>query len=403
VTESVTLADVEQAARVIAGAVVVTPTSPSRTLAEITGASAVWLKLENLQFTASFKERGARNFLEHLSADERTRGVVAASAGNHAQGVAYHAHLLGIASTIVMPEHTPFTKVTNTEHHGARVVLEGNDYATARARAETIAAETGATFVPAFDDPLIIAGQGTVALEILRDAPEVDTIVVPVGGGGLISGIAVAAKARRPDIAVVGVQVDGYDGMVQAIAGSPEPHGGSTIAEGIAVTDPGDLTREIARTFVDDILVVSDSCIEEAVGLALEIEKTVLEGAGAAALGALNAHRDRFARRNVALVCSGGNIDLRVLSSVIMRALARTGRLVRLHIEVDDRPGALAAIAQIIGERGGNIIDVTHRRDLPGVALKSARLELSVETRNSDHAAAIVAALEAAHFRVTVP
>jgi threonine dehydratase len=396
----VTVADIEAAATVIADAVVATPTSPSKTLAEITGARAVWLKLENLQFTASFKERGARNFLEHLAPDARARGVVAASAGNHAQGLAYHASLLGVAATIVMPADTPFTKVTNTEHHGARVVLEGQGYAEARTRAEQIARDTGATFVPAFDDPLVIAGQGTIALEVLRDAPTVDTIVVPIGGGGLISGIAIAAKALRPEIRIVGVQVDGYEGMLHVLGRAPEPHGGPTIAEGIAVKEAGSLTRKIVSELVDDILVVSDSCIEEAVGLALEIEKTVLEGAGAAGLGALIAHGDDFRGRNVALICSGGNIDLRVLSSVILRALARTGRLVRLHVEVADRPGVLAAISEIIGARGGNIIDVTHRRDLPGVALKSAELELSIETRDAGHASSIVAALETVGFRV---
>jgi threonine dehydratase len=400
VTQNVTLADIEAAASAIADAIIATPTSPSKTLAEITGAHAVWLKLENLQFTASFKERGARNFLVRLSPEARARGVVAASAGNHAQGVAYHAHLLGIAATIVMPSDTPFTKVTNTEHHGARVVLEGDGFAEARARAEQIAHDSGATFVPAFDDPLVIAGQGTVALEVLRDAPTVDTIVVPIGGGGLISGIAIAAKALHPDVRVVGVQVEGYEGMLCALGRAPTPHGGPTIAEGIAVKDTGAMTRDIVRELVDDILVVSDSCIEEAVGLALEIEKTVLEGAGAAALGALIAHGEHFRGRNVALICSGGNIDLRVLSSVILRALARTGRLVRLHVEVADRPGVLATISEIIGARGGNIIDVAHRRDLPGVALKSAQLELSIETRDAGHAASIVAALEAAGFRV---
>jgi threonine dehydratase len=396
----VRLADIEAAANAIAGAIVATPTSPSKTLAEITGARRVWLKLENLQFTASFKERGARNFLVRLTPEERARGVVAASAGNHAQGVAYHAHLLGIAATIVMPADTPFTKVTNTEHHGARVVLEGDGFAEARARAEKIAGDTGAAFVPAFDDPLVIAGQGTIALEVLRDAPDVDTIVVPIGGGGLISGIATAAKSTRPDVRIVGVQAEGYEGMLNALGRAPTPRGGPTIAEGIAVKEAGSLTRQIVRKLVDDIVVVSDSCIEEAVGLALEIEKTVLEGAGAAALGALIAHREQFREHNVVLVCSGGNIDLRVLSSVILRALARTGRLVRLHVEVADRPGVLATISEIIGSRGGNIIDVTHRRDLPGVALKSAELELSIETRDPGHAASIVAALEAAGFRV---
>jgi len=398
----VTLAEVEAAAAAIADAIVTTPTSPSHTLAELTGARGVWLKLENLQFTASFKERGARNFLLWLSPEERERGVIAASAGNHAQGVAYHAKALGIPATIVMPVDTPFTKTANTEHHGARVVLEGEGFAGALAAAQRITDETGATFVPAFDDPLIVAGQGTVALEILRDAPDVDVIVAPVGGGGLIAGVAIAAKSLRADVEVFGVQVESYAGMLHALGQAPAPSGGPTIAEGIAVVEPGALTREIVRELVDDMLVVPEARIEEGVALALEIEKTVLEGAGAAALAALLEHRDRFAGRNVAVICSGGNIDLRVLSSVILRALARSGRLVRLQIEVPDRPGVLAAIAHVIGEHRGNIVDVAHHRDLPGVALKTAALELSIETRDAEHARTIVNALEAADFRVQV-
>ncbi|HET9728462.1 MAG TPA: pyridoxal-phosphate dependent enzyme, partial [Acidimicrobiia bacterium] len=250
---AVSLADVEAAAAAIAGAVVHTPTPPSRTLAEITGARELWLKLENLQFTASFKERGARNFLLSLSPAEREQGVVAASAGNHAQGVAYHAHLLGIATTIVMPSDTPFTKITNTQHHGARVVVEGDGFAGALAVAQEIARDTGATLVPAFDDPRIIAGQGTVALELLRDLPELDTIVVPVGGGGLIAGIAVATKALRPDVRVIGAQVEGYAGMAHALGHPVTLDGGTTIAEGIAVVEPGALTSAIVRELVDDV------------------------------------------------------------------------------------------------------------------------------------------------------
>jgi threonine dehydratase len=398
----VTLVEVEAAAAAIADSVVATPTSLSRTFAELTGAREVWLKLENLQFTASFKERGARNFLVWLSPEEQQRGVVAASAGNHAQGVAYHARALNIPVTIVMPVDTPFTKIANTEHHGARVVLEGEGFAGALSAAQRITNDTGATFIPAFDDPLIIAGQGTVALEILRDAPEVEVIVVPVGGGGLIAGIAIAAKSLRADVEVVGVQVDSYAGMLHALGQAPAPSGGATIAEGIAVVKPGARTREIVRELVDDVVVVPEARIEEAVALALEIEKTVLEGAGAAGIAALLEHRDRFAGRKVAVVCSGGNIDLRVLSSVILRALARSGRLVRLRIDVPDRPGVLAAIAHVIGEHRGNIVDVAHHRDLPGVALKTAALELSVESRDVEHARTITAALESAGFHVQV-
>ncbi len=397
----VTLADVEAAAAAIRGAVVETPVWPSRTLSEITGAH-VWLKFENLQFTGSFKERGARNFLEHLSSERRARGVVTASAGNHAQGLAYHAHVLGIAATIVMPADTPFTKVANTAHHGARVVLEGEGYAGAFTVAQRIAGETGATFVPAFDDAHIIAGQGTVALELLASVPELDIVVVPVGGGGLIAGAATVVKACAPGTRVIGVQVEGYAGMAHALGRAPAPTGGTTIAEGIAVTEPGILTRAIVAELVDDILVVPEQRVEEAIALGVEIEKTVLEGAGAAGLAALRHHPETFRDQRVGVVLSGGNIDARVLTSVLLRALARSGRLVRLRIEVADRPGVLAAVAQLIGERRANIVDVEHRRDRPGVALKSAVLEVSVETRDRAHAEELVAALEAGGFRVGI-
>jgi threonine dehydratase len=398
-TLPVTLTDVEAAAKAIEDAIVCTPTTLSRTLSEITGAR-VHLKFENLQFTSSFKERGARNFLLDLPPDTRAAGVVAASAGNHAQGVAYHARLLGITATIVMPADTPFSKITQTEHHGARIVVEGADFAAALETAQRIASDERLTLVPAFDDPRIIAGQGTVGLEILDAVPEVDVIVVPVGGGGLIAGVATAAKGRRRDVAVIGAQVEGYDGLRRALAGQTPPAGGTTIAEGIAVTQPGALTTEIARALVDDVLLVSEQTIEEAVALALEIEKTVVEGAGAAGLAAVLAHRERFAGRDVAIVLSGGNIDLRVLASVVLRALARSGRLVRLRIHVADRPGVLATVARSIGDLGGNIVDVAHRRDLPGLALKSAMLDVSIETRDAQHADEIVHALETAGLRV---
>lgn len=400
-THSVGLPDVEAAAGVLADAVSTTPASPARTLSEITGAH-VWLKFDNLQFTGSFKERGARNFLAHLSADARGRGVVAASAGNHAQGVAYHAHLLGIAATIVMPADTPFSKVANTAHHDARVVLHGDGYRAALAEAQRIARETGATLVPAFDDPLIIAGQGTVGLELVAQVPELDAIVVPVGGGGLVAGIAVAVKGLRPDVRIVGVHTEGYAGMLHALGRAPAPTGGITIAEGIAVVEPGELTRAIVHDLVDDLLIVTEDSIEEAIALAVEIEKTVLEGAGAAGLAALVEHRAMFRDQHVAVVLSGGNIDARVLASVLLRALARTGRIVRLQIEVPDRPGVLASVAQIVASCGGNIVDVEHRRDMPGVALKRAMLGLSVETRNRAHAEEIVHKLEAGGFRVEI-
>lgn len=396
----VTVADIEAAAAAIRGAVVETPTTSSLTISQITGAR-VWLKFENLQFTASFKERGALTFLLRLTASERAAGVVAASAGNHAQGVAHHAHRLGIPATIVMPENTPFTKVVNTERLGARVIQSGAGFAEALTCARGLAEAGGGTLVPAFDDPAIIAGQGTVGLEMLDQVPDLDTVVVPVGGGGLISGIATAVKGRRPDITVIGVNVEGYTAMAHVLGKASAPAGGSTIAEGIAVLEPGMLTREIVAELVDDIVVVSEQRIEEAIALAVEIEKTVVEGAGAAGIAALLEYPERFRGRKVGVVLSGGNIDIRVLGSVVLRALARSGRLVRLRIEIPDLPGTLAAVARVIGDRGGNIVDVEHRRDLPGVALKSTLLEVSIETRDRAHAQEIVDALAAEGYRAT--
>jgi len=397
----VTLADVEAAAATLARAIVRTPAARSQTISEISGAE-VFLKFENLQFTGSFKERGARNFLAHLPASAKAAGVVAASAGNHAQGVAYHAHLLGIPASIVMPVDTPYSKVADTAHHDARVVLEGETYVDALAAAQRLVVELGATLVPAFDDPFVIAGQGTVAVEMLDAIPDLDVLVVPVGGGGLIAGMAVAAKGTRPQLEIIGAQSAAYPGMAHTLGLVPEPEGGTTIAEGIAVAEPGVLTTEIARVLVDDVIVVSEQAIEEAIAIAIEIEKSVLEGAGAAALAAVLEYPERFADQRVGVVLTGGNIDARVLTSVLLRALARSGRLIRLRIEVHDRPGVLALVAEIVGAKRGNIVDVAHRRDLPGVALKRTMLELSVETRDRRHADEIVTALRAAGFSVAV-
>jgi threonine dehydratase len=396
----VSAADVDAAAKRIRGAVVDTPMARSRTLSEITAAD-VWLKFENLQFTASFKERGAANFLMQLSADQRARGVVAASAGNHAQGVAYHARRLGIPATIVMPRDTPFSKVSGTERLGARVVLAGTEFESALDEARRIVDDEGATLVLPFDDPAVIAGQGTVALEMLAVAPALDALVVPVGGGGLVSGMAIAAKAQRSDIEIVGVEAKGYPAMLCALGRHAPGAGGPTIAEGIAVTEPGKLTLEIVRALVDDIVLVPEQAIEHALSLVLEIEKVVVEGAGAAGLAALLEHRERFRGRRVGVVLTGGNIDLRVLASVILRALARSGRLVRLRIEVADRPGVLARVAQTMADHGANIVDVEHRRDLPGVALKSTMLEVSVETRDAAHSEEVERALAQQGFTVT--
>jgi threonine dehydratase len=400
-TLPVTADDVAAAAARIRGAVVVTPCSPSQTLSDITGAEIV-LKFESLQYTASFKERGARNFLLGLDPATRSKGVVAASAGNHAQGVAHHARLLGIAATIVMPDTTPFTKITRTETLGATVVLTGKTLTEATADARGRAERSGATFVPAFDDVAVIAGQGTVALEMLAARPDLEVIVVPIGGGGLIAGMAVALKDARPDIEIVGVQSERYAAMVRALGNTADTPGGTTVAEGIAVTEPGRMTSEIVAALVDDVVVVREETIEEAISLYLEIEKVVVEGAGAASLAAVLEHRARFAGRRVGVVVSGGNIDLRVLSSVILRALARSGRLVRLKLEIKDQPGMLAEVATIIGDAGGNIIDVSHHRDLPGVPLKDTVLEVSLETRDRAHADAIVGALHENGFTVNV-
>ena len=397
----VNLADVRSAAETVRGAVCETAVSRSATLSAITGAD-VWLKFENLQFTGAFKERGARNFLARLASAERQQGVVAASAGNHAQAVAHHARQLGIPATIVMPADTPFAKVSNTALLGAQVVLDGSDYADAFVAAQRIAGETGAHLVPAFDHPLVIAGQGTVGLELLAQTDGVDAVVVPIGGGGLVAGMAVAIKALQPHVRVIGVQAEGYAGMAYVLGRAAAPSGGPTIAEGIAVTAPGEITAAIAAELVDDIVIVSEQRIEEAIALGVEIEKTVLEGAGAAGLAALLEYPAMFRTQKVGVILSGGNIDARILASVLMRALARSGRLVRLQIELPDRPGVLAAVAQTVGNLRANIVDVEHRRDLPGVAVKSVRLDLSIETRDRAHAEEIVKALEANGLRVEI-
>jgi len=395
----VTPADVDAAATAIRGAVLETPTTRSVTLSAITGAE-VWCTFENLQFTASFKERGALNFLLRIPEAERENGVVAASAGNHAQGLSYHAARLGVPVAIVMPRDTAFTKIARTEVLGAEVVLEGDSFDEAVTTARRIASERGARFVPAFDDPAIIAGQGTIAREVLTRVPDLDVLVVPTGGGGLLAGIAVAARALRPDIEIVGVQAAGWSGMVHALGRGPAPEGGPTIADGIAVLEPGLITRALVARLVDDVVTVDEDLLEQAVAMFLEIEKVVVEGAGAAGLAALLGDPDRFRGRRVGLIVSGGNIDLRVLSSVVLRALARSGRLHRWTIEVSDRPGSLASIATAIAELGGNVVDVAHHRDLPGVPLRRALLEVSVETRDAAAAERIVAEITVRGFSV---
>ncbi len=397
----VSLADVQEAARRIAGAVVRTPCLRSDTLSRIVGAD-IWVKFENLQYTASFKERGALNTLLQITPEERKRGVIAMSAGNHAQGVAYHAGRLGIPATIVMPSFTPNVKVKHTRDYGARIVLHGDTLAEAGAEAHRVAAAEHLVFVHPYDDPRIIAGQGTTALEMLQDAPEIDTLVVPVGGGGLISGCAVAARGLRPDIRVIGVEAAGYAAMRQLLAGEPVTVGGDTIAEGIAVRDIGQAPLAIARALLERVLAVDEVTIERAIALLLEIEKTVAEGAGAAGLAALLAHPQVFAGRKIGLLVSGGNIDTRLLASILLRGLVRDGRIVRLRLTISDLPGQLARVAGLIGKAGGNIVDVQHQRLFGGVAAKSTELDVTVETRDRPHVRELVAALESEGFKVRV-
>ncbi len=397
----VTLADIQDAAAALAGHLVDTPCIPSRTLSDIAGAE-IWVKFENLQFTASFKERGALNKLRKLTPEERARGVVAMSAGNHAQGVAYHAGRLGIPATIVMPEGTPFIKVELTENHGARVVLKGTTLTEAQAEAERLAAAEGMVFVHPYDDADVIAGQGTVALEMLAAAPELEVLAVPIGGGGLIAGIATAAKALKPSIKVVGVEVEAYPAMWQALRGQPIEVGGDTIAEGIAVKNVGAQTLAIVRDLVDEVVLVPDAEVERAVALFLNIEKTVAEGAGAAGLAAVLNHPHLFRGKKVGLVLCGGNIDSRVLAQVIMRQLVREGRIVALRIVVPDRPGSLGRITSCVGEAGGNIIEAMHQRLFTTATVKSTDIDLTIECRSAKHARKVVDALEASGFQVKV-
>jgi threonine dehydratase len=396
---SVNLGDIQSAAKIVADSAVRTPTLISRTLSAIVGAE-VYVKYENLQFTGSFKDRGAAVKLSRLSAAEAETGVIAMSAGNHAQGVAYHAQKLGIPATIVMPKNTSFTKVRHTRGFGARVVLEGESLEQAKAHADDLAATNGLTFIHPYDDDDIIAGQGTVALEMLEDAPGLDILVVPIGGGGLISGCAIAAKGVKPEIEIIGVEAAMYPSMLRALDGGDQEIGGQTIADGIAVKAVGARTLAIARDFVDDIIAVDEAQIEEAIVLYLEVEKTVVEGAGATPLAALLSHPERFTGKRCGLVISGGNIDSRLLASVITRGLVRQGRIVSLRVEIQDRPGMLAEIARLVGEAGGNIIEVHHQRLFIDVPVKGADLDLMIESRDREHAREIVSSLTRSEERV---
>ena len=396
----VTAADVDAAAARLADQLEPTPVTGSPALDAVTGTD-VLVKLENLQRTGSFKERGACNRLLLLSRDERARGVIAMSAGNHGQALAFHAARIGVPCTVVMPEHAPFVKVARTAALGARVVQHGADLTEARRHADDLAAAEGLVYVSPYDDPAVIAGQGTLALELLGAHPELDVLVVPVGGGGLIAGIAVAARALAPDLEIVGVQAAACASMVAALRGTPF-EAEDTVADGIAVREPGKLTLPIIRELVADVITVTEASIEAAISTYLEVARVVAEGAGAAPLAAVMEHPDRFRGRHVGLVLSGGNVDTRLLASVIMRSLARSGRLTRLAVEIPDVPGALASVAEIVGAVGANIVEVSHRRDVPTIELKEARLELVVETRDRGHLDELRAALESAGYTVTV-
>jgi threonine dehydratase len=397
----VTLQDVEDAAGVLAGVVKRTSFDRSRTLSDITGAS-VWLKFENLQFTATFKERGALNRLSALSADERQRGVIAASAGNHAQGVAYHAARLSIPATIVVPVGTPTVKIENTRRHGATVIEGGANVEEAASLAIEHGRKECLTFIHPYDDALIVAGQGTIALEMLASVPDLDVLMVPIGGGGLISGMAVAAKSLRPDIEIIGVQAALYPSMYNLIKAQELPMRGDTLAEGIAVKAPGRITSEIVRALVDDIVLVTEKEIEQALSLLITIEKTVTEGAGAAALAAVLADESRFEGRSIGLVLSGGNIDTRLLSGVLTRQLAREGRLSQLRFDIVDRPGQLATVLAVLSKSGANIVEVSHQRIFTDLPAKAVLLEVVIETRDRAHLASTIAALRAASIDVDV-
>jgi threonine dehydratase len=396
----VTIADIRHAAAAIQGAVLHTPTIDAPALSERAGAE-ICLKLESLQRTGSFKERGALHKLLSLDAEARRAGVIAMSAGNHAQGVAFHAGRLGIPATIVMPEGTPFTKTDRTEAFGAAVLLKGDGLAAARRAAEAIAAERGLVFIHPYDDPAVVAGQGTIALELLADRPELDTIVAPVGGGGLISGIAVAAKALRPSIEIVGVQSTLYPSMHRLLLHGEapgEPATAATLAEGIAVKEPGLLTRQIVAALVADILLVDEAMLENAVEALLERQRLVVEGAGAAGLAAVLASPERFSGRRIAIVVSGGNIDARLLASILMRGLVRQGRLVWLRADLPDMPGALSRVSGIVGEHAGNIVEVHHQRLFHDISVRRAELDLVVETQNRRHRDTLIKALNEAGF-----
>ena len=393
----ITISDIEAAQRVLKGRVVRTPMLAAPKLSELTGAQ-VFIKYENLQVTNSFKDRGAFVKLSSLTDAERKNGVVAMSAGNHAQSVAFHARQLGLAATIEMPVTTPLVKVDATKAYGSKVVLDGETVAEAQARAEQEAAKHWLTFVHPYDDEKIIAGQGTIALEMLDDVPDLDAIVIPVGGGGLIAGCAIAAKARRPQIEMLGVEAALYPAMVNALRGEARQIGGPTLAEGIAVKNVGKLTLPIVRELVADVLLVDEAHLERAVNAYLTLQKTMAEGAGAAGLAGLLAQPQRFKGRRVGLVLSGGNIDPRIIASVMMRELQRDNRILSFRLTIPDRPGVLGQISTLLGKLDANILEIDHRRSFLDVPAKGARLDVTIETRDRTHADEIAIALAAAGY-----
>ena len=398
-TDLLTLDDVCAAAARIEGAVVRTPMQRSQTLSEITGAD-IWLKFENHQFTAAYKERGALNALLHLSDEQKARGVIAASAGNHSQGLSYHGRRLGVPVTIVMPQTTPSVKVMQTESVGGQVVLHGETFDEAYAHARELEQERGLTFVHPFDDPLVAAGQGTVALEMLAEKDDFDCLVVPIGGGGLMSGMATVAKALKPEIEMVGVQAELFPSMYSAVTGDERPCGGDTLAEGIAVKAPGQFTRQIIAELVDEVLLVKEPKLEHSVSLLLQIEKTVVEGAGAAGLAAVLSNPEKFAGKTIGLVLCGGNIDTRLLANVLLRDLARSGRLARLQIVLQDRPGALFRVMSEFHAHNVNIIEIYHQRIFTTLPAKGLTAEIECEARDGEQIDRLVDNLRAKGYSV---
>src|SRR5579871_4781085 len=395
---TIELADIEVARRKLAGAVLRTPMLPAPKLSALTGAD-VYVKYENLQVTNSFKDRGAFIKLASLTEDERRRGVICMSAGNHAQAVAYHARRLNIPATIVMPVTTPFVKVKATEAYGAKVLLDGETLSECQRKVAAIIAARQLILVHPYDDPAIIAGQGTIALELLDEVPDLEMLVIPVGGGGLIAGNAIAARGRRENIEVVGVEAALYPSMFNALTGANNPIGGPTLAEGIAVKDVGKLTQPVVRALVSDIILVDEAHLERAVNAYLTLQKTMAEGAGAAGLAAMLAAPDRFRGRKVGLILCGGNIDPRILASIMVRELERDGRIVSFRLTIVDRPGVLGPIASLLGELGANILEVDHRRRFLDVPAKGAKLDVTVEARDRDHTEEIMHALANAGYQ----